>query len=445
MDFGAYGTFTASNFPDERRPELVFTGPIAKDTVLANFAWCSSSRSPTMRHGILLSQYRERCHRHGQRGADDLRERHRVRPAYQRRGLHRARILNPNATGDGSQQSTVPDNEGNYPLTFATPNTSNVWSGLVIPANSCRSRRTSTAASPATGTTPSRRSTPPSCPARPPGPAPPAPVGAERHRPCRLPRHWHLEKSAEVPALPRSRPPRGQPTPASPSAARRVTKSIISWVSNLPCHCRSSTPVTSTTICYGRSSTSATLATTPGAFYEVTMTVAATIAGTLQLQVYNGTTNDDTGTGRRVPGGDPGCLTLKWPPPPLTRFSSRCPSTRRRSPQRDHLPCSARRRRAAPSTARATAALTGFTSPSAPRARCKARLALLAVRPKDLQLPTATIALYTDPRASPADRRRWSRATLATWLTGPGGSAASGGSSWCYAAFTQPAVTVVRH
>jgi len=70
------------------------------------------------------------------------------------------------------------------------------------------------------------------------------------------------------------------------------TGSIISWKSNLIAT-PFSTPVTSTTITTV-SSTSATLTTSPGPFYEVTMTIVVTAAGTLQLQVYNGTTGDDT-------------------------------------------------------------------------------------------------------------------------------------------------------
>ena len=51
------------------------------------------------------------------------------------------------------------------------------------------------------------------------------------------------------------------------------------------------------------------------------------------------------------------------------------------------------------------------------------------------QLPV-TIALYTT-QASPATGTLVTSNT-ATWLTGPGGSAASAGSGWCYAAFTSP-------
>lgn len=69
--------------------------------------------------------------------------------------------------------------------------------------------------------------------------------------------------------------------------------SIISWKTNLIATPFTAAPVTSTTITTV-SQTSATLATSPGAFYEVTMTVVVTAAGTLQLQVYNGTTGDDT-------------------------------------------------------------------------------------------------------------------------------------------------------
>jgi hypothetical protein len=71
------------------------------------------------------------------------------------------------------------------------------------------------------------------------------------------------------------------------------TGSIISWKTSLAGTPFTAAPVTSTTITTV-SQTSATLTTSPGPFYEVTMTVVVTAAGTLQLQVYNGTSTDDT-------------------------------------------------------------------------------------------------------------------------------------------------------
>jgi hypothetical protein len=71
------------------------------------------------------------------------------------------------------------------------------------------------------------------------------------------------------------------------------TGSVISWRSNLIATPFAAAPVTSATITTV-SQTSATLATSAGAFYEVTATIVVTAAGTLQLQAYNGTSGDDT-------------------------------------------------------------------------------------------------------------------------------------------------------
>jgi hypothetical protein len=54
----------------------------------------------------------------------------------------------------------------------------------------------------------------------------------------------------------------------------------------------------------------------------------------------------------------------------------------------------------------------------------------------DTQLPTS-IGLYST-QASPSTGTVVVAAQAATWLTGPGGTAAAAGSGWCYAAFTSP-------
>jgi hypothetical protein len=70
------------------------------------------------------------------------------------------------------------------------------------------------------------------------------------------------------------------------------TGSAVSWKSILAAT-PFITPTTSATITTV-SSASATLTTSPGPFFEAELTIAVTTAGTLQLQVYNGTSGDDT-------------------------------------------------------------------------------------------------------------------------------------------------------
>ena len=282
MDFGAYGTFTASNFPTS--DDLVFTGPIAGDTVLANFAWVFQQPVSTA-GGILLSQYESAVTvtANGQTISANGTAYVRLTSSAAYTGL----ILNPNATGGAYGQFTVLVNEGNYPLTFATPNTSNVWSGLVIPANSQQAY----VYSHFTGYWYNPQ--PPEYTAVLSGTFTASAAGTGAQNVTGLSAYLGVGTWKIRGYLPyQGASAAGSTHFGFTFGGTAGTGSIISWVSNLLAT-PFSTPVTSTTITTV-SSTSATLATTPGAFYEVTMTVAATVAGTLQLQVYNGTTNDDT-------------------------------------------------------------------------------------------------------------------------------------------------------